>query len=202
MPSSTFWGMMHLNAHVLCSVVVDRYNLAGDPAEICILPLNHMLKPHNEMLLFNMRIKPDAQTEVDYKVCRHTRADVANLMLNGFDKYQVGDMLYEWFKNLELRYQKRIMPLGFRYHEIYPILRELLGTSAYEEMFHGNYRDLQVAVNYLNDVADCRNDPVPYSKQDLRWICKKCGFPPLEHGGSCALDALQISQAYAEILKV
>lgn len=202
MPSSTFWGFMHLNASVMCSIVVDMYGKEAGacPAEICILPLDHMLDPHPELLLFNMRVKPDSLESIDWKVTRHTRPEVGELMMSGFDKYKVADLLYQWFKEMKLRDRKKIIPLGFRFHEVCHVLREMVGESDYAEMFDTNYRDVAVAANWMNDQMACRGIEVPFSKQDLRWICKKLNIPPIEVGGSCSLDALQIAQAYKRLL--
>lgn len=202
MPSSTFWGLQHLNASVMCSIVVDKYGseALSCPAEICILPLDHMLDPHPELLLFNMRVKPDSLESIDWKVTRHTRPEVGELMMSGFDKYKVADLMYQWFKEMQLRDRKKIIPLGFRFHEVCATLREMVGESDYAEMFDTNYRDVGIAANWMNDQMACRGIEVPFAKQDLRWICKKLNIPPIEKGGSASLDALQIAQAYKRLL--
>lgn len=202
MPSSIFWGFQHLNSNVLCSLEVD---LTGpDPdvheiAEICVLPLDHMLRPHKELLLFNMRMKPER--EVDYKYCRLSRSEIAALMLKGHDSMKVADLFSDWYQTLGIKERKRIIPIGYNLAWKLPIVKEWLGPTVYNDIFANDYRDVRVAAHFVNDRDDVRGEPVTYSKQDLRWLCKQHGIDMILHGGSCASDAMQIAELYAAMLK-
>ncbi len=170
----------------------------GELIEIAVLPLDHMLKPHKELRLFDMRIAPEC--DVDFTYCRLTRAEVSAAKLRGLDASRIADIFESWFRSLDLNPGKRLIPIG---HNLLPQLIELklwLG-SLYSEIFADDYRDTLVATHFLNDREDVRGEAVSFSKQKLRWLCKLHGIEHLEYGGGCLTDCKAIAELYSHLLR-
>lgn len=199
MPSNIFWGLQHLNGNVLCSVQLDMsMKVNGEIVELCVLPLDHMLKPHKELRLFDMRIAPES--EVNFKECRLTRPEVAAAKMRGLDAGKVADIFESWFQSLRLNEGKRIIPLGHNLLWQVVALKEWLG-SLYEQIFTNDYRDTLIAAHFVNDRDDARGEAVSFSKQKLRWLCNKFNIEHMEYGGSCLTDCKSIGELYSHLLR-
>lgn len=204
-PSSTYWGMQHLNANVLCAVDIE---LTGpDPInheliEICILPLDRMLRPHSELMMFNMKMIPEQPENIDYTYCRLSRSDVARVGVTGFNNMKVADLFVDWFERMSLNIRKKIIPISHNYASKLPIIRDWLGHTAYNDIFDEDYRDTLVATHYLNDRESSRAEVPPFSKQGLRWIAKRFNIPIIEAGGSCMTDCKTIAEVYGHLLRM
>lgn len=202
MPSNIFWGMQHLNANVLAAVCVDTTGPTEDHEiiEVAVVPLDHMLRVHNDLILFNMRMQPRYIENIDWKHCRLTRVEVAQTVNGGFTADRVADMLYGWFCKLDLNERKKIIPFGYKYTETRAALIKWLGQEMYSEMFSDDYRDLLVAAHFINDRQCCKGEPAIYAKQRLRWLAKYHDVEMLEAGGSSLSDCYTIAQTYRRML--
>lgn len=204
MPSSTFWGMQHLNANVIAAVRIGMTGLHQEEAEmceICVLPLDKELEPHDELLMFNMRIKPERPEDIDWKHSYFGKAQMADVILNSYDSAKVSDLFVEWFDGMDLKYRKQLLPIGHDYMMTRQVLINWLGYKEYSRIFAENYRDLRVAANYVNDYHAVRGESVPYAKQDQRWLAKKHDVEVVDHGGSCASDCMNIARTYKRMLQ-
>lgn len=198
MPSSTFWGMQHLNSNILAAVTTTMTAVNGEVIETCVLPLDLMLKPHDEILLFNMKAKPEG--EIDWDYCDMTKKHLADTIMNGFDQGKVADFLMEWFVSLDTNKRKKIIPLTYDYLATRQGLINWLGYEDYSTIFSEDYRDVLVATHFLNDRECCRGEAVPYAKQNLRWLAKKLNVEQIDVGGSCITNAYTLAQVYRRLL--
>lgn len=197
---SVFWGMTHLNSNVLAAVTIEMTNqnpLLGELIEVCVLPLNHMLQPHSELTLFNMRIRPEDKDSVD---CRLTGKQVADLVLNGYDREKVASLMLDWFYTLDLKERKKILPIGHEWPRTREVLKTWLGDEIYSEIFSEDYRDTKIATHFLNDQMASRGESVPYAKQGLPWLASKLHVQRQSQGGNCTEDALVIGEVYRRLL--
>lgn len=205
MPSSTYWGMQHLNANVLCSIEIDRTGpdpIMHELCEICILPLDQMLRPHPQLMLFNMQMIPEQPENIDYNHCRLTKVEMARVKVTGHDNMKVADLLIDWFTRMNMNTRKKIIPIGHNFASKLPVIRDWLGHDTYNDIFATDYRDTLVTAHYLNDRESSRNEVPPFSKQDLRWIAKRFNIPIIEHGGSCVTDCKTIAEVYGHLLRM
>lgn len=205
MPSNTFYGMQHINENVLCGV---KTLLTGnDPEEheiieVAIVPFDITFGLHEAFHLFNMRMRPgNLQPEDDFKTCKLSRPEISDTCLRAFDRDKVADLLLDWFLNMKLGPKKRIIPLTHNFPVERQNLVNWLGTHGYREIFSEDHRDLMVAAHYMNDRAGCKFEPVPFSKQHLSWIAKKCDVPPIERG-TCLSEANQMGETYKRMLQM
>ncbi len=204
MPSSVFFGMQHLNNNLICAVSAEA--TGPDPfiheiIELCVLPLDQFIEPHKELLLFNIVIKPEEPSLIDYKYCRFSRERVADAVIRGLDKYKVADLLRDWFDRMLMPEGKRIIPIGYEWPVDRELLLKWLEPENYFAIFSDNYRDVKVSANYINDRFNCKGEAVPYSKQDLRWLAKTHDIEKVGRG-CCMEDCRTIAMIYQRQLKM
>jgi len=205
MLSSTFFGMQHLNQNLLCAIGIEctgpdlnRHELA----EVCVLPMNHMLQVHPDLILFNMKMRIEMPEEIDWNETRIRKTEVGTLTHSNNYRDSVAEYFLTWFKELELPFRKQIIPLTYNWPYVRAVLYGWLGHEIFHEIFLEDYRDLLAVAHYLNDFADMRGEVPPFSKQKFRWIANKLDIPLMEIGGSPCSDALTLSEAYRKILAI
>lgn len=204
MPSSVFFGMQHLNQNLLCAIGLET--TGPDPtrhelAEVCILPMNHMLVPHTELILFNMRMRIEMPEEINWSQTRLSKAEVAELTQTGHPRDYVAELFLQWFKAMDMPFRKKLIPLCHNFAYGRAVLLNWLGDEIYHEIFHEDYRDPLIATHFLNDHADMRSESVPFAKQHLRWIAKKLDVEVIQQGGSACADAYTTCEVYRKLLK-
>lgn len=204
MPSGTFFGMQHLNSNLLCTVCTDM--TGPDPnvhelIEICLLPLDKFLQPHPEILLYNIRMAPLNKEDINYGYCRLGRDEIARAVLSGIDQHKGADLLDQWFDQLQMNRDKKIIPVS----HTWPIHRERLinwlGYANFARIFSEDYRDPRICAHFLNDKAACSSQVVPFSKQDFRWLAKVLDITSLEHNRNCVEDCRQLAEIYKRMLQ-
>ncbi len=205
MPSSVFFGMQHLNNNLICAMGFDATGAdpdVGEIVELCCTPINHMLAVHDHLPLFNMKMKPDRPDSIDWKYTRVSQKEMAQLRGNGIDRDKVRDYFLDWFREMNMPFRKKVIPLAHNYPELRGLLIAWLGWDEYNEIFQEDYRDTLILAHCINDCFDVRGHaPLPFSKQDLRWLGKKLDVEKFEHGGSPCMDALTTLEVYKRLLK-
>ena len=204
MPSSVFFGMQHLNNNLICAMGFDA--TAADPErgeiiELACVPLDRFLKIHDELPLFNMKIRPNRLEDIDWKYTRYTRPEMAALCTTGIDRDKVADLFLEWYRMMNMPRFKKVMPLAHNFPELRQHLLAWLGWDVYDEIFHEQYRDTLVLANGINDAFDVRGNVVPFSKQNLSWLARQLDVQKHEMGGSPCMDANTVSEVYKRLLQ-
>jgi hypothetical protein len=195
-----FFGMPHLNRNVLCAIdiIASSENIEdAQLLEVSVLPLDHMLRPHKEFLMFNMKMKPEG--EVDYAKCKMLKEDYVKCILNGHDMYKAGDLFLDWFKAMELRSNKKIVPLAYNWPYVSGVLRKWITDGIFNDVFDPRYRDVLPMATYLNDRADAIGQEPFYVKQDFYYIANKHRIPSFAYRSSTN-DVLILSQLFKEML--
>lgn len=205
MPSSTFFGMQHLNQNLLCAIGIET--TGHDPtrhelAEVCVLPMDKFLRSHPELILFNMKMRIEMPEEIDWKQTRLTRPEVGELIQVGIHRDTVAEYFLKWFNEMELPFRKKVIPVCYDWPYVRSVLHGWLGEEIFKEIFLEDYRDPLAAAHYINDWNDMRSEVPPFSKQDLRWIAKKLDVEIGERGGSACADAFTTCEVYRKILTV
>jgi DNA polymerase III epsilon subunit-like protein len=68
--------------------------------------------------------------------------------------------------------RKKILPLAHNWPFEAAFMRKWLGTRTFEDFCFG-YRDTMALANALNDIADFANDPWPFPKVSLTYLCSQ-----------------------------
>jgi hypothetical protein len=160
-----------------------------------------MLVPHPELILFNMKMKIEMPEEIDWNTMRLSKAEAAELTQSGNPRDTVAEFFLKWFHAMELPFRKKLIPLCYNFAYGRAVLLNWLGDDIYHEIFHEDYRDPLIATHFINDHADVRAEPIPFAKQNLRWIAKKLNVESIEHGGGACADAYTTCEVYRNLLK-
>jgi hypothetical protein len=202
--SKLFWGMQHLNENILCAI---KCELTGpDPErheliEVCVIPLDHMLRIHAEIPAFNMRMRPQNVNEIDFDKCRLSRSEIADVILRGFERDKVADLFIHWYNSIEQKERKRIIPLAHGWPRERALLVNWLGYDIFADIFSEDYRDTLVASHYVNDRQCVKAEPCVFNKQNLSWLAKKLSVAQL-HIGTATSDCLTIAEVYKRMLQL
>lgn len=195
--------MQHWNGHQLAVIDIETTGL--DPfwdeiLQLCVLPLDSNIEPRRDVMPFLIEIVPTNPKAIDPKAMAINKLDLIRICKRGHDREKAKDLLFDWADKLKLPYtpsgeRKRVMPLAHNWSFDYSFIKRWLGNQ-YSDVFDGRYRDTQVASLYLNDRAAMHADVVPYSKNNLAWLCSV-----LKVDNSHAHNALQDCLATAECYK-
>ena len=165
--------MKHLNSNLLCAVAIKTTgSVAGihKILEIAIIPLTKDCKVSREILPFNILFKVD---EIDIRRAEYNLDNdlVLKCMSSGFEYTDGADLLEKWFEKLQLRFFKKIMILSHNWAFKRPFIENWLQPTGYNLFFHHEYRDPQAVGLFLNDRYDVKNEPYPFAKVKLSYMC-------------------------------
>lgn len=158
------WGPEHVNSNVICAVDI---RVGGtDPStcdllEICFIPVNHSYKMHTEFNLFNVRIRPC--WPVDGRVAKLNIEARSEFEKSSNDAHGAYTMFEYWCETtLELKNQKKILPLCYDWSYIKPFLKYWMGDDGLAHYIGDSIRDVQSMMNFANDRHAFWGDEVPY----------------------------------------
>ncbi len=143
--------MMHCNGHQLCSLWIDVTGEYGDIVRICIMPLDNFLKPANDVIAFYHEMKPIDIDKIDFETADLSRSKLQELRTTGIDPWMARDYFEDWYKTLQLKPNKRIMPLTHDWPTKRPFLEKWLGELNFRHYFDIQYRDVMCFGTILND---------------------------------------------------
>lgn len=192
-------GAVHWNSNILC--VIDIETSGTDPAkhdilQIAVLPLGPDLKPDTRLPFFNMDLQPiKPKRFVEPGAMRTNGLDWDHLQQTALDPWKVSEMFESWWQGLGLPLRKAIIPLAHNWPFECRFLHEWLGPVAMEDYFFG-YRDSMALANSINDMADMQNEPYPFPKVGLKYLCSQ-----LKVENERAHDALSDCIATAEVYR-
>lgn len=192
-------GMTHLNNNLMC--VVDCETTGDTPGhhdvyQVCVLPLNADLKPFKDLAPFYCDMQLKRPENIDPDVYRKHKQQICTAQIGGLDPYRAADLFDEWFQKLHLPYKKQIVPIAQNWPFDRGWLIDWLGKVSFQEYFSPLYRDTMTASLFSNDRADFHNEPVPFAKNNLKWLSKTFGIPH-----DRAHDALQDCIVTAEVYR-
>lgn len=200
-------SMQHWNGHQMAVIDIETTGL--DPAydeiiQICILPVDSNIDPRQDIYPFNIEIIPEYPHRIDPKAMSVNRKNLADIMRRGFDSEKAKGLLEEWVEKLGLPYtkygnRKRIMPIAQNWQFDYSFIIRWLGPTLYSEIFDSRYRDTQAISLYLNDRAGMAAEQVPFSKNNLAWLCSKLKVENTRQHDALS-DCIATAQIYKKLL--
>lgn len=197
-------SMYTLNGNILCSIDTETTGLdpkKHDIHEICIIPLNSRLEPMDSILPFSMNLRIERVENIDPEVFKLGGLDLAKNQSSAFDPYKAADMFEEWFNLLKLPFKKKICPLGQNWPFDARFIQEWLGgPENFNYYFDYHYRDTCVAAQYLNDRAVLHNEPVPFPKVNLQYLCSQLSVENLRPHTAFG-DALATAECYRKMIQ-
>lgn len=183
--------MKHLNGNLLCVIDVETTGFdpaANDIVEICVLPLDFALDPHQRILPFSLEMAPRRLDTIDPEIytiqkrldsgygenmCQNMEK-IKDLVRRGVHQDKGAEMFVEWFERLLLPSRKRIMPIAHNWVFDRAFIIEWLGWKTFDYIIHPCYRDTMCMSLFENDVHDCRGSgQYPFPKNNLAYLCSQ-----------------------------
>lgn len=196
--------MPHLNGNLLCAVDLETTGVrAGyhEPIQIAVLPLNSDIKPADEVRPFYVNIAPQRPARASLEASRIHKLDIDKLIQHALHPDKVADLLVEWFEDLDLPLNRRIIPLAHNWAFEYSFLSTWLGTELRDRLFHPHARDALVLASGIKDMLVMRGEKRPWDKQSLASLCQHFGVVNLNpHDALC--DAIAEAEVYRLMLKM
>ena len=199
--------MKHWNGHQLCAIDTETTGLeAGyhEIVEIAILPLDGAMMPRQDILPFNILIKPEFPDRESVGAAKVRKTKLADVMQRGFDKETARDLFLDWKDKLKLAHTKfgtpkKIMPLGQNYAFDKGFIASWLGTNEYDDHFFYHHRDTMTIAGYLNDKAAAHGEAVRFNKISLTWLVKVLGVEVHGQAHSALEDARRTAEVYRKL---
>lgn len=201
-------SMQHWNGHQIAAIDVETSGL--DPywheiLQIAVLPLDSNLRPRTDIIPFNLDLKPEFPHRIEKEAIKVNKLDIQRICLRGHDQDKAIDMFEDWVSRLGLPYtpsgeRKRIIPLAHNYCFDKPFIQRWLGVKRYSSIFDSRYRDTMSLSVFLNDRAAMHAEKVPYSKNNLSWLCTKLNVP-LERAHDAMQDCAATAEVYRKLLQ-
>lgn len=195
--------MTHLNGHLLCAIDTESTGLkAGyhDIIQVAIIPLDANIKPYKDKAPFYTDLQPKRPENYDPEAFKVNRMKMVNAQLNGIEAFRAADLFDEWFENLQLGPNKRIIPLAHNWPHDRAFMVDWLGHETVNHCFDGRHRDTMVVASYANDLAEWRHEQLPYAKVELRYLATTLKIHQ-ERAHNALDDALTTAEVYRELMK-
>lgn len=194
------YGPTHTNLNMICALdirVGGLDPLTSDLLEVCIMPLNHSYRPHQEFPPFNICIRPSFL--VDLKIASLNKDRFQEQFVESInDVVKVEELLNYWWGNIRVKPDKRIIPLVWDWPEKKKWLQHWLGET-YSEIFHESYRDALPLLNFINDREDYRGEEPPYKFPTFDQLIVRSGMTLLQRNSLMA-NCKALSDCYRYLL--
>ena len=164
--------------------------------QIAIVPLNCHIKPTGTPFYTN--IKPEHPERI---VPEATEAHGITLetLMQAPDRFEVAEMLWDWFQNLELIPGKKLLPLTHGGTFDLPFISDLLTPALHDEIFGYPGRDTMSLVVALMDKAAYSGQKINFRRAGLSYVCEDLGIQFDGHHDALA-DALATAEVYRTLL--
>lgn len=195
-------SLINLNGNMLGAVDVETTGrLAGyhEIIQIAVVPLTSEIEPVSDINPFYLNIAPEHPERAEQEAKMIHGLDLQELITNCPSPWQVADLFDEWFQNLNLPFQRNLVPLAHNWGFERGFLTHWLGMESFNQFFHPHPRDSMLFSLSINDAASFHGLKCPFDYVGLGAMCKKFGIEvPNAHDALC--DALCEAKLYKALL--
>ncbi len=158
--------MKHFNSHQPCVTLIKTNG--RDPnfheiVEIVAIPLDN-LEYSKSYTPYDVKIRPSEQGNL-------SRTEYVDHLKYGLDTHTAFDVFDRWYQKLNLRFNKRIMPVSFNWPLQQVFLEKWMGyhkhVAVFDDYFSPLFRDLLPISLYWADLAELNDCVVPFPSQTL-----------------------------------
>lgn len=173
---------------------------------VTMVPLYGNLNQRRDVFPLDFGISTAGEpADIDWRDIHQFPRSYRYAIVNGLNTEFALEILDRWIKKLKLQVNKggfhncKIIPLCYDFGHTYSFLSRWLHPDYYNLYFKNEHRDILSIATFINDRYSVREDRVPFSKSDLRWLAKKCNRPR-ELGRSPLTDVLDVATVYRELV--
>jgi DNA polymerase III epsilon subunit-like protein len=189
----------YLYGNVIAAIDVETTGtLAGyhDLIQIAIVPLDAKLHPSGSP--FCSYVRPEHPERADPSALQINHLDLETLQ-DAPTQERVVDLLQEWFDELDLPVDKRLIPLAHRWTFENSFLTAWLGTAGLEHFFHIHPRDAMILALAFKDKCGLLGLPMPFESVSLTNLCRVYGITNTKPHDALA-DAIAEAELYRKLL--
>jgi len=152
--------MKHWVNNLFAAVDIDVTGKDGDIVGICMAIVNTNLQLDPRMIPLQIEMYSDKEPIL---ITRKLLKRYNNL---GISQGQGRGNLVKWFESLNLKENRRIIPLSYNWPFKRAFLADWLGLD-FDYIFDSRYRDIMCLASCMNDRAYQHLYDIPYTKVDL-----------------------------------
>jgi DNA polymerase III epsilon subunit-like protein len=194
----------HLNGDLMCVIDLEcTGNRAGyhEPVQIAILPIDADCNPHEGISPFYVNVQPQYPARADSEAGAVHKLNMQDLLLHGIHPDKVADLIVEWVHDLDLPFNRRVVPLAHNWQYESSFLKAWLGDQQVAELFSPHPRDTMLIALSYNDRAFFRGNKVPFNKVGLPALCRH--FSVVNENPHDALsDCIATAEVYKNLLEM
>lgn len=195
--------MVTLNGNVLCVIDVETTGLQPgfhEITQVCFLPLDDTLNPRRDVGPFDLNLHIDYEERIDWNALKLSKINFLKHQQEAIDKYDAADLFESWVEKLKLPPNKRISPLAHNWPFDRAFIFDWLQPTAFGAYIDGRFRDTMALAASINDIYDHKNEPIPFPKINLPYLCSMLKIP--HEGAHTALnDCIVTAEVYKNLLK-
>ena len=194
----------YLNNHVLAAVDVETTGrLPGhhEIIQIAVVPLDAEFEPIVGVLPFYINMAPDypERAEKTAQVVHGLNLEI--LKNEALNQVAGADLFCQWFEDLNLPLNKRLIPLAHNWAFESPFLKHWLGIKTNDEIFMGTARDTMLYAAGLIDWYGTKAEKLPFYGLSLPNLCKIHGITQKGKSHDALNDALACATLYKILLR-
>ncbi len=193
-------GLINMRGHILTAVDVETTGvLAGyhEIIQIACVPLDQHFQP--TMKPFYLNIRPDHPERME-----ESAAKKHGIKLDDLDGCPSQDQSVElfaaWYKDLNLPFGKRLIPLAHNWSFERGFLTHWLGLDCVFDMWQSHPRDTMTLAATVNDLYAWHGRKQPFQHLSLVALCDRFDIP-LDNAHDALADCLATAKLYAEFMR-
>jgi len=188
------------NGHLLTAVDVETTGtLAGwhEIIQIAAVPLDQHLDPLDNFFYINMQ--PEHPERISKEAERKHKIKLSDL--EGCVTQERGaDLFEEWFKGLDLMFNKRLLPMAHNWGFERSFLIHWLGEESFNEMWQGTPSDTIAVARFINDLCIWHARKHPFGYLNLGGLCDQFDIP-LEDAHDALADCIATAKLYRSFIQ-
>lgn len=194
--------MKHLWGNILAVVDVETTGTMfghHEIIQIAIVPLNQHLEPCPNNRFFYMNMAPAYPERQSHWAKKKHGIDVKRLVEECPSQDRAAEMLYDWFKKIELPFGKKLVPLAHNWAFERGFLTHWLGLNMFDEIFSPHPRDTMTLALSLNDIYNWQGNKAPFQEVGLKAMCNRFQIP-LDNAHDALADCVATAKLYNALI--
>ena len=194
--------LKHMYGNILAAVDVETTGTMfgyHEIIQIAVLPLTQHLEECKERRFFYLGIAPNHPERQSKGAKMKHRLDVYKMVEECPSQEDSVQMFHNWFKNLDLFYGKKIIPLAHNWAFERGFLTHWLGLEMFDEIFSPHPRDTMLLGLMLNDIYNWQGNAAPFCLVGLKDMCKRFQIP-LNNAHDALADCVATAKLYNALI--
>lgn len=144
--------------------------------QIAVIPIGTNFDRYDGIDPFVRLIAPNFPERADPNAAKVHGINVDELAKTGRSQDDTLEDLVHWFNNLDLAYERRLIPIAHNWQFEATFLKAWMGADMFDRMWQANVCDSMAAANFLRYMAHAQGKRVPFDAVSLPWLCKHFGI--------------------------